>query len=70
MNEIRRLLTNATTRRNSTFSDIARRTGQSPQNLNGKLTRGTLSAKELFAIASILDADLVFIDRQTGERMI
>jgi len=63
--EVRRMLTMAKQARNTTFADIARATGQSPQNLNGKISRGTLSVAELKAIAKVLDAEIALIDRKT-----
>lgn len=37
------------------LSEVARRIGQTPQNLNKKLKRDTLSLKELIAIADVLN---------------
>lgn len=40
---------------NISIEELARRINQSPQNLNKKLKRGTVSAKEMIAIAQVLD---------------
>lgn len=50
-------------------AELARRMGQSPQNLSNKYRRGTLKVSELEDAANALDADLeiVFIDRATGK---
>lgn len=40
---------------NISIAELARRINQSPQNLNKKLKRGTVSAKEMIAIAQVLD---------------
>lgn len=40
---------------NISISELARRIGQSPQNFNKKLQRGTVSFKELMTIARVLD---------------
>ncbi len=37
------------------ISELARRIGQSPQNFNAKLKRGTITDKELVEIADILN---------------
>lgn len=39
---------------NISISEIARRIGQSPQNFNKKLQRGTVSVEEMIAIADVL----------------
>jgi hypothetical protein len=43
-------------RSNISISELARRMGQSPQNFNAKLKRGTVSTKELILIGKILNA--------------
>lgn len=50
-------------------AELARRMGQSPQNLSNKYRRGTLKVSELEDAANALDADLeiVFIDRAAGK---
>lgn len=40
---------------NISISELARRIGQSPQNFNKKLKRGTVSLEELLAIANVLE---------------
>lgn len=42
---------------NISISELARRIGQSPQNFNKKLKRGTVSSKEMAEIAEALDVD-------------
>ena len=39
---------------NISISELARRIGQSPQNFNKKLHRGTVSAEEMMTIANVL----------------
>lgn len=63
--DVRIMLTKAKDAKKTTFADIARQTGQSPQNLNGKISRGTLSVTELFAIAKVLDVEIALVDRKT-----
>lgn len=59
-------------RGNISEAELARRTGQSPQNMNNKYKRNTFKVSELEKVADALDANLkiVFIDRQTGEPII
>lgn len=59
-------------RNNMTEAELARRTGQTPQNLNNKYKRNTFKVAELEKIAQALDAELKiqFIDRETGEPII
>ena len=40
---------------NISIAELARRINQSPQDLNKKLKRGTVSPKEMIAIAKVLD---------------
>lgn len=56
-------------RGNITEAELARRTGQTPQNLNNKYKRNTFKISELEKVANALNADLkiVFVDRETGE---
>lgn len=46
---------------NISISELARRIGQSPQNFNKKLQRGTVNAEEMLEIANTLD--IVFEQR-------
>lgn len=50
-------------------AELARRTGQSPQNMNNKYKRNAFKVSELEKVADALDADLqiLFIDRETGK---
>ncbi len=59
-------------RNNMSEAELARRTGQTPQNLNNKYKRNTFKVSELEKIASALDAELKiqFIDNETGEPII
>ncbi len=42
---------------NISISELARRIGQSPQNFNKKLKRGTVSSKEMVEIARALNVE-------------
>ena len=55
-------------RGNITEAELARRTGQTPQNMNNKYKRDTFKISELEKIAEALGADLkiAFIDKETG----
>ena len=57
---------------NISESELARRTGQTPQNINNKYKRGTFKTSELEKVAEAFNADLKiqFIDRETGEPII
>lgn len=59
-------------RGNMTEAELARRTGQTPQNLNNKYKRNTFKVSELEKVAEALDAKLVisFVDKKTGEPII
>lgn len=59
-------------RGNITEAELARRTGQTPQNLNNKYKRNTFKIAELEKVAEALDARLEvrFIDNTTGEPII
>lgn len=59
-------------RGNITEAELARRTGQTPQNLNNKYKRNTFKISELGKVADALDAKLVvtFVDKETGEPII
>lgn len=39
---------------NISIAELARRTGQTPQNLNGKLKRDSISDEEFISIANVL----------------
>lgn len=41
-------------KKNISISELARRIGQSPQNFNKKLKRGTVSVDEMMMIANVL----------------
>ena len=53
-------------------AELARRTGQTPQNMNNKYKRNTFKISELEKVAEAFGADLEirFIDRETGEPII
>lgn len=55
-------------RGNISDAELARRTGQTPQNMNNKYRRNTFKISELEKVADALNADLqiLFIDRETG----
>lgn len=59
-------------RGNLTEAELARRTGQSPQNMNNKYKRNTFKVSELEKLAEALDADLKisFIDKESGKPII
>ena len=59
-------------RGNISEAELARRTGQTPQNMNNKYKRNTFKVSELEKVADALNADLDirFIDRSTGEPII
>ena len=59
-------------RGNISEAELARRTGQTPQNMNNKHKRNTFKVSELEKIAEALDSELkiVFIDKKTGEPII
>ena len=59
-------------RGNITEAELARRTGQTPQNMNNKYRRNAFKISELEKVAAALDADLSikFIDRKSGEPII
>ncbi len=59
-------------RGNMTEAELARRTGQTPQNLNNKHKRNAFKIAELEKIAEALGAELQiqFIDLETGEAII
>lgn len=53
-------------------AELARRTGQTPQNMNNKYRRNTFKISELEKVADALGADLkiTFVDRDTGKPII
>ena len=53
-------------------AELARLTGQSPQNLHSKLSVGSMKTSELEKIAEAMNAELKisFIDKDTGEPII
>ncbi len=57
---------------NMSESELARRMGQTPQNLNNKYKRNTFKISELEKVAAALDAELKieFIDNETGKPII
>lgn len=59
-------------RGNMSEAELARRTGQTPQNMNNKHKRNTFKVSELEKIAEALDAELkiTFIDKETGKPII
>lgn len=59
-------------RGNMSEAELARRTGQTPQNLNNKYKRNTFKISELEKVAEALGAELrvVFVDKETGEPII
>ena len=59
-------------RGNMTEAELARRTGQTPQNMNNKYKRNTFKISELVKVADALDAELKiqFIDKETGKPII
>lgn len=57
---------------NISESELARRTGQTPQNMNNKYKRNTFKISELQRVAEAMDAELKisFIDKKSGEAII
>lgn len=57
---------------NISEAELARRTGQTPQNMNNKHKRNTFKVSELEKIAEALGAELKisFIDKETGKPII
>ncbi len=57
---------------NMSESELARRMGQTPQNLNNKYKRNTFKISELEKVAAAFDAELKieFIDNETGKPII
>lgn len=69
MPDIRKYIQHCCLNRGIKEAELARRMGQSPQNLSNKYRRGTLKVSELEDAASVLGSDLqiLFIDRETGK---
>ena len=69
MADIRKYIQHCCLNKGIKEAELARRMGQSPQNLSNKYRRGTLKVSELEDAANALDADLkiIFIDRATGK---
>lgn len=59
-------------RDNMSEAELARKTGQTPQNMNNKHKRNTFKVSELEKIAEALDAELkiLFVDKTSGEPII
>ena len=57
---------------NITEAELARRTGQTPQNMNNKYKRNTFKVSELEKVAEALEADLKisFVSKDTGKPII
>jgi transcriptional regulator with XRE-family HTH domain len=58
-------------RRNVSITDLAKKTGQSPQNMSNKMSRDNFSEKELKEIAAALNCtfETVFKMNDTGEEI-
>jgi transcriptional regulator with XRE-family HTH domain len=58
-------------RRGISITDLAKKTGQSPQNMSNKMNRDNFSEKELKEIAFALDCtfETVFKMNDTGEEI-
>ena len=56
-------------RGNISMAELARRTGQTAQNLNNKYKRNVFKVSELEKIAAALDCELriSFVDKEKGE---
>ena len=52
---------------NMSEAELARRTGQTPQNMNNKYKRNTFKISELQKVAEAMDAELkiTFVDKET-----
>ena len=59
-------------RGNMSEAELARRTGQTQQNMNNKYKRNTFKVYELEKVAEALDADLriSFVGKETGKPII
>lgn len=69
MADVRKYIQHCCVSKEITEAELARRMGQSPQNLSNKYRRGTLKVAELEQAADALGSDLqiLFIDRETGK---
>lgn len=58
-------------KRKSNKSDLARRLGDSPQNLGKKFKRGTLKDEDIKQIAAAMGCEFtyIFTDKRTGEEI-
>ena len=58
-------------RRGLSITDLAKKTGQSPQNMSNKMSRDNFSEKELKEIATVLDCtfETVLKMNDTGEEI-
>jgi transcriptional regulator with XRE-family HTH domain len=58
-------------RRGVTITELAKKTGQSPQNMSNKMSRDNFSEKELKEIAAVLDCtfETIFKMNDTGEEI-
>jgi transcriptional regulator with XRE-family HTH domain len=58
-------------RRRISITDLAKKTGQSPQNMSNKMSRDNFSEKELKEIAAALDCtfETTFKMNDTGEEI-
>ena len=59
-------------RRNMTIAQLADKLNVSRQNLSNKLSRNNFDEKDIKAIAEALgcNADIVFIDKSSGEKIL
>ena len=57
---------------NMTEAELARRTGQTPLNMNNKYKRNTFKISELQKVAEAMDAELkiTFVDKETNKPII
>ncbi len=57
---------------NMTEAELARRTGQTPQNMNNKYKRNTFKISELQKVAEAMDAELkiTIVDKETNKPII
>lgn len=69
MADVRKYIQHCCVSKEITEAELARRMGQSPQNLSNKYRRGTLKVSELEQAADALGSELqiLFIDRETGK---
>lgn len=62
----------ACVKRNISIAELARRSGQTPQNFNQKMKINNFKVEELEKIATALDCDLEirFVDKNTKEVLV